>query len=55
MSSPWGRISLQGWQSLSSGEMNSYSGICIFTYKRYLHFEHDFRKFFKDSAMAEGF
>ena len=39
----------------SSGEMNSYSGICIFTYKRYPHFEHDFRKFFKDSAMAEGF
>ncbi|MFR2604986.1 MAG: hypothetical protein ACLTAX_06905 [Waltera sp.] len=26
-----------------------------FYYKRYPHFEHDFRKFFKDSAMAEGF
>ena len=36
-------------------EMNSYSGICIFTYKRYPHFEHDFRKFFKSSASAECF
>ena len=55
MSSPWDRIFLQEWQSPSSGEMNSYSGICIFTYKRYPHFEHDFRKFFKSSASAECF
>ena len=32
MSSPWDRISPQGWQSLSCGAMNSYSGICIFIY-----------------------